>query len=72
MSPPGSGLGWPTHKHQDVQSCLQKVFAELSRALHAVFPTIKEPLEEGYYYPHGTGGETKTQSLLRLTKMVST
>lgn len=31
----------------------------------------KEPLKEGYYHPHVTDGEAKTQTLLKLTKMVS-
>lgn len=42
-----------------------------ARALHTIFLTIKESPEEGYYYPHGTDGET-TQSLLILTQMIST
>lgn len=29
-----------------------------ARALHTVFLTIKDSPEEGYYYPHGTDGET--------------
>lgn len=42
-----------------------------ARALHTLFPTIKEPLQAGYYPPHGTDGNTETCGLLALTRIVS-